>query len=91
MKDLEVGIRELKTHLSQYLLRVKKGKTVIITEHGKPIGRILPVEPSLNRRIDGLISAGLVSWNGEKLPSGQPPATNRGNKLVSDIVVEMRE
>ena len=36
-----VGIRDLRDHLSAYLERVKAGETLTITEHGKPIARII--------------------------------------------------
>ena len=42
MTQSTVGIRDLKARLSEYLRQVKDGETVIITEHGRPIGRIIP-------------------------------------------------
>ena len=42
MSEIRVGIRELKTRLSEYMRKVKAGQTVIITERGKPVGQILP-------------------------------------------------
>ena len=44
--EMEAGIRELKSKLSAYMRRVKAGETVVITERGKPIGRIVPVSAS---------------------------------------------
>jgi hypothetical protein len=38
-----------------------------------------------------LRKAGLVAWSGKKLRRIKPPAVNRGDKLASDIVVELRE
>lgn len=35
-----VGVRDLKNNLSKYLLLVKSGETIIITEHDKVIGEI---------------------------------------------------
>jgi len=86
-----VGIRDFKARLSEYMNRVKSGQSLIITEHGKPVGRILPVGMSLEERVDALQKAGLVTWNGKKLRRITPPAVNRSNKLISDIVVEMRD
>lgn len=39
-----VGIRDLRDHLSAHLERVKAGETLTITEHGKPIARIVGTE-----------------------------------------------
>ncbi len=47
-------IRELKTRLSRYIRQVKADDTVIITERGKPVGRLIPLPPSLEARLQGL-------------------------------------
>ena len=36
-----VGIRDLRDHLSRWLERVKKGDEVVVTDHGKPVGRLV--------------------------------------------------
>jgi prevent-host-death family protein len=38
-----LGIAELKALLSETLARVKAGEEVLVTEHGRPIARILPL------------------------------------------------
>jgi prevent-host-death family protein len=38
----QVGVRELRDHLSQYLDRVKAGTEVVVTEHGLPIAYLVP-------------------------------------------------
>ena len=43
---LSVGIRELKTHLSQYIDLVKKGENILITEHNKVVAELKFLEPS---------------------------------------------
>jgi prevent-host-death family protein len=89
--ETTVGIRDLKARLSEYMQRVKNGQSIIITEHGKPVGRLLPVAMSLEERVELLRKAGLVEWSGHKLHRIKPPAVNRGDTLVSDIVVELRD
>ena len=37
-----VGSRELKNRLGRYLGMVGKGETIIVTDHGKPVARIVP-------------------------------------------------
>ena len=85
-----VGTRELKNKLSEYMRRVKAGETIIVTERGKTIGQIVPVKPSLDERLQTMVDAGLAEWSGRKLKPHKPAAINRGNKLVSDLVVEDR-
>jgi len=89
--ETTVGIRDLKARLSEYMKQVKSGQSIVITEHGKPVGRILPVGMSLEDRFEMLRKAGLVEWNGKKLRRIKPPAINRGDKMASDIVVELRD
>ena len=89
--ETTVGIRAFKARLSEYMQQVKDGQSIVITEHGKPVGRILPVAMSQEERLEMLRRAGLVEWSGRKLRDIKPPAINRGDKLASDIVVELRE
>jgi prevent-host-death family protein len=39
-----VGSRELKNRLGRYLKLVGKGETLIITDRGKPVARIIPTD-----------------------------------------------
>jgi prevent-host-death family protein len=40
-----VGSRELKNRLGRYLGLVGKGESIIVTDRGKPVARLLPPEP----------------------------------------------
>ena len=40
---VEVGAFEAKTHLSNLLDQVERGETVVITRHGKPVARLVPM------------------------------------------------
>jgi prevent-host-death family protein len=91
MSEMRVGTRELKNKLSEYMRRVKAGETIIVTEHGKTIGQIVPVKPTVDERIQAMVAAGQMEWNGEKLKPYQPKAVNKGDRLLSDLVVEDRE
>ena len=94
MSYATIGIRELKTQLSRTLRQVKAGETVIITERGKPIGRIVPVESSLEDRMQELIAAGVIAWNGKKFQPQRDLASlprTRGDKTVAELLLEDRE
>ena len=88
---MEVEVRELKTNFSAYLRRVKAGEPLVITERGRPIGRIVPISSLVPDRLESLVQAGLVLWNGEKLPRIVPVARVRGTSTVSDLLTENRE
>lgn len=84
---MEVGIRELRNHLSRYLDQVRRGEEITITDRGRAVARILPV--SGERTIDRLIAQGLV------LPARRPkradlPPPIKAKGTVSDLVAEQR-
>jgi len=56
---IEVGIRELKNQLSRYVDQVRLGKEVIVTDHGKPVARLMPLTAS-DDRLQQLIDSGAV-------------------------------
>lgn len=91
MEELTVGVRELKTQLSKYLRQVKAGRTIVITEHGKTVGRIIPSGLSLTERMAELQRAGIVTWNGKKLKPMKPVAKTRGPKTVAELLIKDRE
>jgi len=91
MTNMRVGTRELKSKLSEYLRRVKDGETIIVTERGRTIGQIVPVKPTLEKRLKGLAESGFVEWNGEKYQPKRPVARNRGSKQLSDLIIEDRD
>jgi prevent-host-death family protein len=90
MFSATIGIRELKSHLSAYLQRVKAGETVVITERGRPVGRILPLEGSLEETFRRLGEAGLLAWSGRKLGRSRPAAVPKGDRTVSELLLEDR-
>jgi len=48
---MEVGVRELKAKLSEYLSRVERGETLDVTSRGRRVARIVPAarETTLER------------------------------------------
>lgn len=41
---MEVGVRELKAKLSEYLRRAADGETVVVTDRGRPVARLVSYE-----------------------------------------------
>ena len=90
-QQTEAGVRQLKTQLSAYLSQVKAGGTVLITEYGRPIGRIVPVVESVEDRLEQLSQAGVIAWNGQSLPQLTQVAATTGPRTVADLLLEDRE
>jgi prevent-host-death family protein len=82
----EVGIRELRDHLSRYLDRVQDGEEVVVTDRGRAIARVLPMEGE--RTIDRLIARGLVTPATQRTRARPKPLKTTGS--VSDLVAEQR-
>ena len=84
---MEVGIRELRAHLSRYLDEVRSGEDIVVTDRGLAIARIVPMNGQ--RKIDKLIAAGLVEPAPRKVPRPLPrPIKIEGG--ISDLVDEQR-
>lgn len=86
-----VGIRELKANLSRHLKRVRSGARLMVTERGRSIATISPVEtPPDVDWAHRLVADGRAQWSGGK-PVGSPrPARVTGDRTVSDAVLEDR-
>ena len=86
-----VGIRELKAHLSRHLKRVRSGARLTVTERGRSIAVISPVEAPIDvawaRR---LVAEGRANWSGGKPVGSHGPVRVTAARTVSDAVLEDR-
>ena len=84
---MNVGVRELKQHLSEYLRRVAEGETLHITDRGKPVAVIAPVAlgDPLSRGVE-------EGWIRPAVGSGQVGhhRRSRSTRRVLDVVREDR-
>ena len=91
MQSASVGIRDAKMHLSKYLKMVQKGTEVIITDRGRPVGKIIPIQNkdlSLEERIKVLEDRGLIekkpAKHMNKIPSPIPVADNTAQQFLQE-------
>jgi antitoxin (DNA-binding transcriptional repressor) of toxin-antitoxin stability system len=83
-----IGVRELKAGLSRHLKRVQAGARLIVTERGRAIATLSPIEAPEADWIDPLLAAGRARWNG-----GKPAGARRAavvTRSVSSAVLEDR-
>lgn len=50
---MAVNIHEAKTHFSKLIERVLQGEEILIAKGGRPVARLVPVEPQKVRRLPG--------------------------------------
>jgi prevent-host-death family protein len=84
---VNVGIRDLRDNLSRHLAEVREGHTITVTDHGKPVARLVPAgQPTTLER---LIAEGKVT------PAGAPrrrwlPQPIETAGIVSDLIDDQR-
>ena len=86
-----VGVRELKSRLSRYLKRVRAGGRVTVTERGRAIAMIGPVDvPADVEWAHRLVVSGRARWSGGKPAGSRHPARTVAGGSVSEAVLEDR-
>ena len=76
MQTIKIGVREAKIHLSKLLEEVKRGREIIITNHGRPVGKIVPLSQkslSLENRIQQLERQRLIEPKDRSQKKRLPP------------------
>ncbi len=82
----EVGVRELKQHLSEYLERAERGELISVTDRGRPKALLGPI-PGRGVIERGVAEGWITPGTGE--PLGEVPrAAGRGSVL--DALAEDR-
>jgi prevent-host-death family protein len=91
---VKVGSREFKNRLGRYLRAVRQGKTLIVTDRGKPVAKVSPPDeqpdsaPTLDELFERLEAQGLIRLG--KKPFGKfKPFPSRG-KPASEMIIEDR-
>lgn len=93
MAELAVGVRDLKTRLGSYLRQVRAGRTLTVTDRGRPVAMIAPVDmtgQSTEARLARLRAEGTVTGTGRPLPRAVGQIASR-RPLFSETIAEERE
>jgi prevent-host-death family protein len=87
----EIGVRELKTTLSQTLRAVARGQQVRVTLRGRPLADIVPAGASAkDDRLRRLVAQGRVGAPPPPRPTPAPPPV-KSNRSASGLVLAERE
>ena len=86
---MDVGVTELRAHLSEWLDRARAGGDVVITDRGVPVARLVGLESTST--LERLTAEGVI---GRAAASRRPVAAGRSRPLprrpVSDLVGDQR-
>ena len=92
MAETRIGIRELKSKLSECVREVGSGGTIVVTARGRPVARMIADASALRERLEVLTNAGVILWSGRRLKPMKPVARVRsGKRTVADLISENRE
>ncbi len=83
---MDVGIRELKKRLSEYVERAARGEHLRVTLRGKPVASLGPL-PGVNRLEEG-IAEGWVTPGAEEPPAPVSPVP--AGRTISEVLAEDR-
>jgi prevent-host-death family protein len=82
-----IGVRELRDNLSRHLAAVKKGQTITVTEHRRPIARIVPADGVVDRLAE------LIALGEAEPPRRQRlrrPRPIQGAGTITDLIKQQR-
>jgi prevent-host-death family protein len=85
---MDVAVSELRSHLSDYLARVRAGEELVVTERGLPVARLVGVDT--DDVLERLTAEGVVNRPSltRRPAAGLTRVSPKGS--VSDLVAELR-
>ena len=89
MRERRIGIQELEANPSRCLEEVKSGTTLVVTDKGCSVARVIPEPETVQQTREALQAAG-IAWSGKRPKKRTPSVQLRGNRTISDIVRENR-
>jgi prevent-host-death family protein len=87
---MDVGVRELKSRLSEFLARVERGETINVTSRGRRVAQIVPAvgETAIERGL----REGWITQKVDRPPAKVIPIVPKpGTPTSEEILRELRE
>ena len=86
---MEVGVRELRENLAEWLDRAAAGEEILVTERGSP--KVLITAARGEALLDGLIRDGIATAPKRRERSSRRPIPVEGNPVSDEIVSQRHE
>lgn len=83
-----VGIAELRQNLSTYLKRVEAGESLVVTDHNRPVARLVPLEGGMTT-FEQLIADGRLRMP-QSRPRFAPVRMDTRGISPTDVLIELR-
>ncbi len=93
MQPTRVGIRDAKIHLSKFIKMVQNGSEIILTDRGRPVGKIVPIQAKelpLSSRIKKLEDMGVLEALPQKSQKKLPLPISVPNDIAQTMLKEDR-
>ena len=93
MQPTRVGIRDAKIHLSKFIKMVQNGSEIILTDRGRPVGKIVPIQAKelpLSSRIKKLEDMGILEALPQKNQKKLPFPISVPNDIAQTMLKEDR-
>ena len=90
MRERRVGLGDPGSKLDECIRAVETGATIVVTDHGRRVARIVPDTESIEQRLAMLDRTGALAWSGRRLGARKPAVRLRDAGNVSDIIIQNR-
>jgi prevent-host-death family protein len=84
---MDVGVRELKAHLSEYLDRAAAGEIITVTDRGRPVAVLAPLPSTVD--LEQAIAEGWLTAPSRR-GLGKAPRRHRSERRVLEVLDEDR-
>jgi len=85
-----VGVRELNQNTSQVIDRVRRGETIEVTDRGRPVARLVPINRG-TAALDQLVAEGRAMPPTAGGPVPLPPLLGTPSVSATDELIAMRD
>ena len=82
-----VGIRALQQHASEVVRRAAAGETLLITDRGRPVARLMPIETT---PLEQALATGLARPARRRPRDLAPPLPALGGSSLSELLADAR-
>ncbi|MBX6388679.1 MAG: type II toxin-antitoxin system Phd/YefM family antitoxin [Frankia sp.] len=86
----KVGVRELNQNTSQVIDRVRRGESIVVTDRGRPVARLVPISPG-TAALDRLVAEGRAVPPTAGGPVPMPPLLGDRSASATDELIAMRD